>query len=99
MRTEGRFIAIEGIDAAGKKTQSGLLFNYLNEKGTACELMSFPDYAGPIGRVISGYLGRKHKFDAKVLFLLHAADMANSSPRIRQLLMGGRSVIADVFGR
>lgn len=44
-------IAIEGIDAAGKHTQSKLLAEALQAK-----LFSFPDYKTPIGHIIKGHL-------------------------------------------
>lgn len=47
------FIAIEGIDASGKATQSKLLAAKL-----AAKLFSFPDYNTPMGRLIEGHLKR-----------------------------------------
>jgi len=48
------FIAIEGIDASGKATQSKLLTEKLNAK-----LFSFPSYETPVGKLILGHLKNK----------------------------------------
>src|SRR5207249_4062853 len=39
-----RLIAIEGMDQAGKKTQTGLLANQLGRQGFRTKTLSFPDY-------------------------------------------------------
>jgi dTMP kinase len=48
------FIAIEGIDACGKSTQTRLLAERLNAK-----LMRFPDDETPIGKLIRAHLNRE----------------------------------------
>ena len=45
------FVAIEGVDAAGKNTQSKILAERLNAK-----LYSFPRYDTPIGQIIKRHL-------------------------------------------
>ena len=57
---EGKIIAIEGIDGAGKKTQSEMLVEYLKGKGVSAEVLSFPDYNHPLGMVISDYLHKRN---------------------------------------
>ena len=41
----GRLIAIEGLDGAGKNTQSEKLCRYLDVKGKKVKKIDFPDYA------------------------------------------------------
>lgn len=48
------FIAIEGIDASGKATQSKLLADELHAK-----LFSFPDYSTPMGGLIKSHLHKQ----------------------------------------
>jgi|WetSurMetagenome_2_1015567.scaffolds.fasta_scaffold22252_7 dTMP kinase len=55
MSYQGNLIVIEGGDAAGKKTQSGLLEKAL-ESCCSVEVMSFPRYEGPFGDVILRFL-------------------------------------------
>lgn len=40
----GRLIAVEGVDASGKQTQTELLYKYLLEKGLDVRRLSFPMY-------------------------------------------------------
>lgn len=47
------FVCIEGVDAAGKATQSKMLAEKMGAK-----LLSFPDYSTPIGHIIEGHLKR-----------------------------------------
>src|SRR5438552_18308625 len=46
----GWLIGIEGIDAAGKRTQSLLLSSWLRDSQLNCKIMSFPDYSTRIGK-------------------------------------------------
>jgi dTMP kinase len=45
-------IAIEGIDAAGKATQSRMLVERLQQLGHGATLLSFPWYESPLGKLI-----------------------------------------------
>ena len=58
LKSTGRLIAIEGLDAVGKKTQSQRLSDWLRQTGIKTSLMSFPDYYTPIGKEIKAFLAR-----------------------------------------
>ena len=49
----GSLIAFEGLDQSGKQTQAESLRDHLTAQGRVCQLLSFPDYATPIGGEIS----------------------------------------------
>ena len=52
----GILIAIEGVDASGKQTQSELLYNRLREEGKKVRLISFPAYNSPSSSLVRMYL-------------------------------------------
>ena len=57
----GKLIVIEGVDSSGKETQAKLLYSYLKKKGSAVQMISFPDYESdfclPVKRYLAGDLG------------------------------------------
>ena len=91
-------INIEGTDCSGKETQSKLLVENLIKNGYKAELLSFPNYNSPTGKIVGGpYLGKKHitegwfeegatNVDAKVASLYFAADRKYNEHIIRDLL-------------
>lgn len=52
----GRLIAIEGLDGAGKNTQSDLLCKYLSEKGVPVLKIDFPNYSSKSSTLVKMYL-------------------------------------------
>ena len=57
----GKLIVIEGTDCSGKETQSKLLSQKLNDLGIKNEVIDFPNYNSPTGRIFgSCYLGKEY---------------------------------------
>ncbi len=54
---KGRLIVIEGLDGSGKATQTGMLAEYLEQKGESYRHISFPDYEDPSSTLVKMYLG------------------------------------------
>lgn len=55
----GKFIELDGSDGCGKETQSKLLLGRLKKDGFQCEMISFPRYDTPTGRIVGQcYLGK-----------------------------------------
>ena len=52
----GKLLAIEGLDASGKATQSALLCEYLDRQGTAYQKVSFPNYQSDSSALVRMYL-------------------------------------------
>lgn len=77
-------IVIEGSDQAGKRTQSDLLARALKKRGIKTKVFSFPDYATPLGREISGFLHGKRKFPPQVIHCLLAANRWEKADDIRR---------------
>lgn len=53
----GRLIAIEGLDGAGKNTQSEKLCRYLSGRGIKVRKIDFPNYEGRGSTLVKMYLG------------------------------------------
>lgn len=52
----GIFIAIDGLDASGKQTQTDMLCNYLKESGKEYRRLSFPTYDDKYSALVKLYL-------------------------------------------
>ena len=103
----GKIIVIEGTDCSGKETQTSLLVQRLKKSGRKIELMNFPNYSSPTGKIIGGsYLGRSYigeclfpegadKVDPKVAALYYAADRRYNRQKILDLLEDGVDVVID----
>jgi len=93
----GFFVVIEGIDGAGGETQSKLLKQFLEKKGKKVELVKYPDYEGPIGKLIHDFLHKKFDISSEVQFCLYASDMVKDKEKIKKALKEGKIVIADRY--
>ena len=71
---KGIFIAIEGIDAVGKKTQTSVLESWLRSKGLSTRTLSFPVYETTIGREIRKFLAGMTNYPPEVRAMLYAAN-------------------------
>jgi dTMP kinase len=94
----GYIVAIEGIDAAGKNTQSLLLSRWLRRKGIEAARMSFPDYDTPIGKEIRSFLsGRRRAYPIELQHLLFAANRWKKLEDIKSRLRAGEAVIVNRY--
>lgn len=105
----GKLIVIEGIDCSGKETQANLLKKKLNQENIKCEILSFPMYSTPSGKIIGGpYLGKEYiceswfnegvaNVDAKVSTLYYAADRKYNIKKVEDLINSGINVILDRY--
>lgn len=93
----GYLITFEGLDQSGKQTQAERLAAALVERGRAVELVSFPDYATPIGAEIGRALGGGREFLPDVMQLLYIANRYEHRPRIVEALARGAAVICDRY--
>jgi dTMP kinase len=73
-RAKGTFIAIEGIDAVGKRTQTSILSSWLASKGMKTRTLSFPFYETVIGREIRKFLDGGTNYPQEVRAMLYAAN-------------------------
>jgi len=89
----GKFIVIEGIDGAGGETQSKKLTEYFKDS----QLLEYPDYTGPIGKLIDAYLHKQYEFSKEVQLLLYFADFLKDKEKITKWLQEGKTIIADRY--
>ncbi len=95
--SEPLIIAIEGVDQAGKGTQSERLVGRLGRDGIDAELFSFPDYDTPVGRRIRRCLDRPEGTDLRRLHALLAENRREKLPAIRRALDKQRTLVMDRY--
>jgi dTMP kinase len=101
MPNRGKFIALEGIDGSGKRTQIEMLSSALHQRGIAHACISFPRYEGFFGRLVARFLngefGRLAEIDAHLSALLYSGDRFEAKPFIEEQLAQGKLVLADRY--
>ncbi len=101
MAHRGKFIAIEGIDGSGKRTQIDLLSRALDARGVAYMRYSFPRYESSFGRLVARYLngefGRLEVVDAHFSALLFAGDRFESKAELEAAQAQGKTILADRY--
>jgi len=93
----GLVIAFEGLDQSGKQTQAELLRDRLITAGRTVRLLSFPDYATPIGTELGRALRGEHEYGPDVMQLLYIANRYERKEEILQWLDGGLILICDRY--
>ncbi|VVB74078.1 Thymidylate kinase [uncultured archaeon] len=98
---KGRITTIEGLDAAGKKTQAKMLVNNLMMNGFPVKTMSFPRYETPTGRKVRAYLngeyGSLDQVDPKFASRLYADDRLAAKPEVEGWLLDGGIWVFDRY--
>ena len=97
-QSRGKFIVFEGIDGAGKTTQTNLLIKHLKRIGKKVVFIHFPQYQKKSGGLVENYLkghyGKVGPYQASVLY---AADRFDGGFRIKKWLKDGYIVLADRY--
>jgi len=96
-RPKGIFIAIEGIDAAGKRTQSSILRAWLNSKGLTTHTLSFPSYETTIGKEIRKFLDGSIDYPQQVRAMLYAANRWEKKAELEAILSKTDVTIVDRY--
>lgn len=92
------FISFEGKDGSGKSTHAEALAATLKEKGYKVELVHFPQYDKPIGKVIKEMLdGERNMPSFKAFQMLYVADQMDFQLKLQRLLDNDYIVIADRY--
>ena len=90
-------VAVEGVDAVGKRTQSSLLAAWLRSKGVNSSLTSFPDYGTVIGREIKGYLHGDRSYSAEVGHMLYAVNRWEKKAELERLIAASEVVVVNRY--
>jgi len=101
MARRGKFIAIEGIDGSGKRTQLDLLAHELEARGFSTRRVSFPQYetlyGKLIGRYLNGEFGPLAAVDPHLSALLYAGNRLEAKPELEAALATEKLVLADRY--
>jgi len=101
MAARGKFIALEGIDGSGKRTQLEMLSRALRTRGVAHVTISFPHYGGFFGHMVARYLngefGGLSEVDAHFSALLYAGDRLENKLQLEENLAQGKMILADRY--
>jgi dTMP kinase len=99
--SRGQFIAIEGIDGSGKRTQLDLLAHEFELRDVPFVQFSFPRYDSSFGKLVARYLngefGPLGSVDAHLSALLYAGDRLEAKPQLEAALNSGKTVVADRY--
>lgn len=94
----GKFIVFEGIDGAGKTTQSSFLIRHLRRAKKKAVFIHFPQYQTKSGGLAENYLqGKYGKIGPYQASVFYAADRFDGGFNIRQWLRDGYIVVADRY--
>jgi dTMP kinase len=93
----GVLIAFEGLDQSGKETQARMLAARLTAAGRQVRIVSFPDYATPIGAELRRALHGEREYGPDVIQMLMIANRYEWKPAILEALSEGRIVVADRY--
>ncbi|MGL4363826.1 MAG: dTMP kinase [Bacteroidales bacterium] len=96
------FIAIEGLDGAGKSTQVQLLIQYLQSKNIVAEFLHFPRiktevWGELIAKFLRGDLGKMEEVNPYLVALIYAEDRRAAAMQINNWLTEGKCVIVDRY--
>uniref|UniRef100_G3TLN9 Thymidylate kinase n=1 Tax=Loxodonta africana TaxID=9785 RepID=G3TLN9_LOXAF len=93
----GALIVLEGVDRAGKSTQSRKLVAALCAAGHRAELLRFPERSTEIGKLLNSYLEKKNEVEDHSVHLLFSANRWEQVPLIRNKLDQGVTLIVDRY--
>ncbi|MDG6910177.1 MAG: dTMP kinase [Nitrososphaerota archaeon] len=96
-QAKGVFIAIEGIDAVGKRTQTSILKSWLGSRGLSTRTLSFPAYETTIGREIRKFLLGTAHYPPEVRAMLYAANRWEKKAEIEAILSRTDAIIVNRY--
>ena len=94
---KGRIVVIEGMDKAGKTTQSRVLVSALRNKGKLCASLDFPNYSTPIGREIKSFLDGKRDYPDETKLMLLSANRWERKETIDRMLSNGTILVMNRY--
>jgi len=96
-RPRGVFLAVEGIDAAGKRTQTSILRAWFSSKGMSTRTLSFPAYETVIGNEIRRFLDGSVDYPQQVRAMLYAANRWEKKAELEAVLSKTDATVVDRY--
>ncbi len=101
-KRKGKLIVIDGGDGSGKATQSDLLKEYLEHKGTRVKYMDFPRYYSSfhgrvVGRFLNGEFGSLDAVSPYLAALAYALDRASAKEEMDSWLTHGGVILSNRY--
>lgn len=90
-------LALEGIDRAGKGTQSAMLQSAWEREGRRAVRLHFPAYETPIGKEITAFLMGEREFGPETLQMLYAANRYEKREELLRLRSQADLVLLDRY--
>lgn len=95
-------VVLEGLDGAGKSTQTKKLRAYLEERLPGLEYIHFPRYDAPvygslISRFLKGEFGDNSQVHPQLVALLFAEDRHGASSGMKATLSAGGNILLDRY--
>ena len=95
-------VVLEGLDGAGKSTQTKKLRAYLEERLPGLEYIHFPRYDAPvygslISRFLKGEFGDNSQVHPQLVALLFAEDRHGASSGMKATLSSGGNILLDRY--
>ena len=103
MHQKSRFIAIEGLDGAGKSTQIDLLTTYFHKKGIETRFVHFPRskdggvFGDLVAKFLRGEFGEVKNVHPQLVALIFAEDRKDFAATINEWLASGYVVLVDRY--
>jgi len=94
---KGLFIVIEGIDAAGKRTQTSILRAWFGSNGMTTDTLSFPAYETTLGNEIRKFLNGSVDYPQQVRAMLYAANRWEKKAELEAVLAKTDATIVDRY--
>jgi dTMP kinase len=95
--SKGKIVVVEGMDKAGKRTQSRLLMDALKASGKICVILDLPDYNTPIGAEIRAFLDGKRDYSNELKHMLLAANRWEKKTEIESMVDNGTIIILNRY--
>ena len=90
-------IAFEGLDQSGKQTQAEAVRHDITSRSIPARLLSFPDYATPIGAELHRALHGEREYPPDVMQLLYVANRYEARQDLQASLAAGTTIICDRY--